>query len=225
MTTPESPDTLAGTAIERLTPYLPAIGTTGAVEPGGVTAARSLHDLLAARLRAMGEAEALAEFVRQPRNNSLVRRLLTTALHDDPAYAAELAGAVAAVPPDGPGTTPVAATRTDSQDRPAPVGGRRLSRRTLLVALAVLTVAVVVVCLVARNILGDLDDSGGLTTQSSCADFRQAPREDRSRALRAIALARGLPELDTPPALTAVTQACAAEPDSRLGDVVARLGN
>ncbi|WP_326556026.1 hypothetical protein [Micromonospora sp. NBC_01796] len=224
MTTPESPDTLAGTAIERLTPYLPAIGTTGAVEPGGDTAARSLHDLLAARLRAMGEAEALAEFVRQPRNNSLVRRLLTTAVHDDPAYAAELAGAVAALPPDGPETTP-AATRNDSPDRPAPVGGRRLSRRTLLVALAVLTVAVVVVCLVARNILGDLDDSGGLTTQSSCADFRQAPREDRSRALRAIALARGLPELDTPLALTAVTQACAAEPDSRLGDVVARLGN
>ncbi|MEV4626308.1 hypothetical protein AB0J90_08460 [Micromonospora sp. NPDC049523] len=224
MTTPESPDTLAGTAIERLTPYLPAIGTTAAGR-GGDTAARSLYELVAARLRALGEAEALAEFVRQPRNNSLVRRLLTTAAQDDPTYAAELADAVVAVPPQGPATVTADDTRTNSPDRPLPGGGRRLSRRTLLVALAVLTVAVAVVCLVARNILGDLDDSGGLTSQSSCADFREAPREDRTRALRAIALARGLPELDTPLALTAVTQACAAEPDSRLGDVVARFGN
>jgi hypothetical protein len=180
---------------------------------------------VAARLSALGETEALAEFVRQPRNNSLVRRLLATAVHDDPAYAAELAAAVAAVPPDGPRTTAADPTPPGSPDLRPSGRGRRLSRRTLLVALAVLTVAVLVVCLVARNILADLDDSGGLTTQSTCAEFRQAPKEDRARALQAIALARGVPELDTPLALDAVTRSCAATPERRLADVVAGIGN
>ncbi|RKR87986.1 hypothetical protein BDK92_2289 [Micromonospora pisi] len=225
MTTPESTDALAGAAIERLTPYLPAVGTTGPDTPGVDSAARSLHRTVAARLHALGETEALAEFVRQPRNNSLVRRLLATAIREDPAYAAELAAAVAAVPPPsaasqtpaGPATATAAATPT-----PAPPGtGRRFSRRALLIGLTVVVVAVAVVCLIARNILGDLDDSGGLTSQSSCADFRQAPREDRMRALQAIALARGVPELDSPFGLTAVTEACATQPERRVGDVVA----
>ncbi|WP_329103743.1 hypothetical protein OG792_27685 [Micromonospora sp. NBC_01699] len=223
MTTPDHPDPLAGTAIELLTPYLPAIGIAGVGH--GDPAVRSLYETVAARLRALGEAEALAEFVRQPRNNSLVRRLLATAVRDDPAYAAELAAAVAAVPPVGSQTAASAGPPADAPDRSRSTGTRRLFRRTLLVTLAVSAVAVLVVCLVARNILADLDDSGGLTTQSSCAEFRQAPREDRSRALRAIALARGVPELDTPLALTVVTQACASAPDRRLGDVVAGFGN
>ena len=229
MTTPETTDPLAGTAIERLTPYLPAISTDGPRSTVGDAAARSLYDTVARRLRELGEAEALAEFVAQPRNNSLVRRLLTTALRGDPAYATELATAVAAVPPGDTatvdGAAPVDGGPPDAPDRIAPATTRRLSRRTLLIALAVLTVAVAVVCLVARNILGDLDNSGGLTTQSSCTEFRQAPRDDRIRALQAIALARDVPELDSTLALTVVTQACESQPESRLGDVVARFGS
>lgn len=220
MTTPENTDLLAGTAIERLMPYLPAVSTAGP-QPTGDPAAKSLYHAIAGRLRELGEADALADFVRQPQNNSLVRRLLATALADDPAYAAELADVVAAVPSGGPTELPRPVAPTVA----TPATSRRLSRRILLTGLAVLTVVVVLVCLVARNILGDLDNSGGLTTQSSCADFRQAPKEDRMRALAAIALARGVPELDSPLALTAVTQACDAQPTTQLGDVVARFGD
>lgn len=250
MTTPETTDPLAGTALERLTPYLPAVGTTPA--PGVDPAARSLHDLVAARLRTMGEAEAFTDFVRQPGNDSLVRRLLATAVRDDPAYAAALASAVAAVPPSaaisplpadtappvppappmpsvpsvapaGPVTGGTVHSDADSVPPAGSVAARRLSRRTLLVGLGVLVVVVTVICLIARNILGDLDDSGGLTSQSTCAEFRQAPKDDRARALQAIALARGLPELDTPLGLTAVTEACAAHPGHSLADTIATL--
>ncbi|MFK3983690.1 hypothetical protein ACI2K4_25325 [Micromonospora sp. NPDC050397] len=239
MTSPETTDPLAGTALERLTPYLPAVGTTQ--EPGVDPAARPLYDLVAARLRAIGEAEAFADFVRQPRNDSLVRRLLATAVRDDPAYAAALTAAVAAVPAGA--TTSQLPDGTAGSAVPLPLGGRvtggsadsgttapvgsapapRLSRRTLLVGLGILVVVVAVVCLVARNILGNLDDSGGLTSQSTCAEFRQAPKEDRAAALRAIALARGLPELDTPLGLTAVTESCAAHPGRSLADTIATL--
>ncbi|MFI6763002.1 hypothetical protein ACIBF5_28115 [Micromonospora sp. NPDC050417] len=229
MTTPETPDALAGAAIERLTPHLPAVGTTGPDTPGVDSAARSLHRTVAARLHELGETEALAAFVRQPRNDSLVRRLLATAIREDPAYAAELTAAVAAVPPTGavtnsPAGTTTAGTTTETAAAPPPAPprtGGRFSRRALLVGLTVVVVVVAVVCLIARNILGDLDDSGGLTSQSSCADFRQAPKEDRMRALQAIALARGVPELDSPFGLTAVTEACAAQPERRVGDVIA----
>jgi hypothetical protein len=219
VTTPETTD-LAGTAIDRLTPYLPELSTHDP-QPSGDSAVRPLYDAVAGRLRALGETEALAEFVQQPRNNSLVRRLLATAVEDDPEYAAELAAAIAATPatPAGP-----AATRDGSPTGVLAATARRPSTRVLLIGSAALILAVAVIFLVARNILADLNNSGGLTSASSCAEFLHAPREDRLRAIEAIALAKDVPELGSPVLLPAITEVCDTQPNSQLGDVVAKFG-
>jgi hypothetical protein len=235
VTTPETTD-LAGTAIERLTPYLPG-AATGAPWERERAAAEPLYDAIANRLRALDEGTALDEFVQQPQNNSLVRRLLTTAVGEDPAFAEELATAVRATPA---APAPAAAVRTAQASTPIGVrsadaagpddpidnaGGRTRTRRPagLLIGLVALAVVAALVCVAGRVILSDLRSGNGLTAESSCEEFLRAPKEEQSGAIEEIGLAKGVADLDSPMARPAIAEICTAQPAARLGDVVEKF--
>ena len=163
-----------------------------------------------------------------------MRRLLTTAATEDPAYAAELAAAVAALPDSqftaAASQSTAAASRRRERARDVPAGSagdreafRRLTRRGLAIGVGAVAVTALLGCLVGRAILDDLNDAGGLTSDSSCAEFRQAPAEDRVAAIRQIGLAKGISGVDSPLVMSAVDQLCDAQPSAKLGDMVARF--
>ncbi|MGX7675972.1 hypothetical protein [Plantactinospora sp. DSM 117369] len=233
--TPSEASTLAAAVLDRLAPHLPEVAAAG--DPGPAGPGRRLYDLVAERLRTLDEVEALADLVREPRNNSLVKRLLSTAAAEDPGYAAELAAAVEALPAEA--GTPVPANRTaaGAATRPetgAPVGaaadavpgsagGRRPRRYGPWIALGAVVLLLVVGGLVVRAVLDGLTDAGGLTADSTCREYQQAPPEERVAAIRQIGLAKGISGVDSPLVMTAVDQLCDASPSARIGDLVARF--
>lgn len=227
---------LAAVVLERLTPYLPRVAAPGDRRS---TPGQRLYTLVADRLTALGETEALTELVRDPRNNSLVKRLLATAATDDAGYAAALTAAVAALPsvvdPDGAaGSAPPAARSAKSATRSAksaapstepPVGagnGRRPGRLAWI-GLAAIVVLALAGFLIVRSTLNGLGEAGGLTAQSSCAEYRQAPPEERVAAIRQIGLAKGVSGADGPLVMAALDQLCDAQPAAKLGDLLARM--
>ncbi|GAA2615775.1 hypothetical protein [Paractinoplanes durhamensis] len=108
---------LVNHAIDLLAARLPG----AASEAGEDATAHRLYDVIAHKLQNAGNGNAMTEFVKDSRENSLVKRLLRQAVRDDPAFATELATAVAAV---GRATTSndVAAER---QDAPGADGAAR----------------------------------------------------------------------------------------------------
>ncbi|AVT31599.1 MULTISPECIES: hypothetical protein [unclassified Plantactinospora] len=222
--TPSEAGKLAAVVLDRLAPHLPEAASAGGPGPAG-----PLYELVAARLRALGEAEALADLVREPRNNSLVKRLLRTAATEDPGYAAELAAAVGALP--AAAAAPVVADRpaTPAEPRepvgavPGSGGGRRPRRYGPWVALGAVVLLLAVGGLVVRAVLGGLSEAGGLTADSSCEEYQQAPPEERVAAIRQIGLAKGISGVDSPLVMTAVDQLCDAQPTARIGDLIARF--
>ncbi|MDG4828930.1 hypothetical protein O7627_06365 [Solwaraspora sp. WMMD1047] len=241
MTTPSAasrsePDRLAAAVLERLAPHLPALAAGEPTEP----ATADLYHQVAERLRALGEQQTLAELAREPHNNSLARRLLATAATEDPGYAAKLTAALAALPAApakdtaNPGDTARTDGSTQTDGPPAPdgrpsvasaavVAGRRPGRRGILIGVGIAVCVVLVGCLVGRAMLDDLNDAGGLTSDSTCAQYRRAPAEDRVAAIRQIGLAKGVSGTDHPLVMSAVDQLCESQPDQRLGDVLARF--
>ncbi|MEQ4301439.1 hypothetical protein ABNF97_08620 [Plantactinospora sp. B6F1] len=226
--TPSEARNLAAVVLDRLAPHLPGIASTG--DPGPV---RRLYDLVAGRLRTLDELDALADLLREPRNNSLVKRLLSTAATEDQGYAAELIAAIEALP-SAP-AAPVPADRTASAAaarEPAGVaadavpgsgGARRPRRYGPWIALGAVVVLLVVGGLVVRAVLDGLGDAGGLTADSTCEEYQQAPPEERVAAIRQIGLAKGISGVDSPLVMTAVDQLCDATPSARIGDLVARF--
>ncbi|MDG4789492.1 hypothetical protein O7626_26810 [Micromonospora sp. WMMD1102] len=219
-----------------------------------------LYRLVAERLDALDESEALTELVREPRNNSLGKRLLGTAATEDPAWAAELADAVEALPAErstersaqrsAGRSTPRSAGRstqrsaersaTPGAGRAAPAGpgepvgaaagavpgsggARRPRRYGPWIALGAVVLLLVVGGLVVRAALGGLSDAGGLTADSSCTEYQQAPPEERVAAIRQIGLAKGISGVDSPLVMTAVDQLCDTQPSAKIGDLVARF--
>jgi hypothetical protein len=236
------PDRLAAAVLARLAPHLPDLAAGKPADP----ATARLYDLVARRLRALGEEQTLAELALDPRNNSLARRLLATAATEDPGYAAELAAALTALPPAHPpdtahpeDTRPAdgsaqADNPAQADGAPVPGGpasaagsavaaGRRPGRRGVLIGTAIAVGVVLVGCLVGRAMLDDLNDAGGLTSDSTCAQYRRSPAEDRVAAIRQIGLAKGVSGTDHPLVMSAVDQLCETQPDARLGDVLARF--
>jgi hypothetical protein len=231
-------DRLAAAVLARLAPHLPALAAGEPAEP----ATAGLYHLVATRLRALGEEQTLAELAREPRNNSLARRLLATAATRDPGYAAKLTAALAALPAAGPpdvvsppdptspektartgGPTASAGSVSGARATSAVVAGRRPGRRGILIGVGIAVVVVLVGCLVGRAMLSDLNDAGGLTSDSTCTQYRRAPAEDRVAAIRQIGLAKGVSGADHPLVMSAVDQLCDTQPDARLGDVLARF--
>ncbi|GAA3748874.1 hypothetical protein GCM10022225_36400 [Plantactinospora mayteni] len=229
--TPSEARELAAVLLDRLAPHLPEVATAGDSDP-----ARRLYGLVAERLRALGEQDALADLVREPRNNSLVKRLLSTAAIEDPGYAAELAAAVEALPAaagkpvPANRTTPAGATRPESREPveaaeavPGSGGDRRPRRYGPWIAVGAVVLLLVVGGLVVRAVLDGLTDAGGLTADSTCEEYQQAPPEERVAAIRQIGLAKGISGVDSPLVMTAVDQLCDASPSARIGDLVARF--
>lgn len=226
--TPSEARELAAAALDRLTPQLPEVATAS----GGReldTPIHRLYVLVAERLRTLGEQEALAELIRYPRNNSLVRRLLADSATDDPGYAEQLAAAVDATPPPAE-VTPSPAARSSAVDGEAspratavPVETRRPRRYGPWVGVGAVVVLILVGVLVARAVDSVLTDAGGLTADSNCAEYRQAPPEERVAAIRQIGLAKGIPGVDSPLVMSAVDQLCETQPSARLGDLIARF--
>jgi hypothetical protein len=211
--TPSESRELAAVVLDRLAPRLPEAAASDDAAPG--TPIRRLYELVASRLRTLGEQDALAELVRNPRNDSLVRRLLATEATEDPTYAEELAAALEALPAAGTLVTAPAADRAD---------GRRPRRYGPWVGVVAVVVLLLLGAFVARTVVNGLDGAGGLTADSGCEEYRQAPPEERVAAIRQIGLAKGISGVDSPLVMTAVDQLCETQPSAKLGDLVARFG-
>jgi hypothetical protein len=87
---------LVNNAIDLLASHLPGAAEVTA-NVGEDVAAHGLYELIAHQLRKEGNGDAMTEFVKDSRENSLVKRLVRQAVRDDPAFATELAIVVAAV--------------------------------------------------------------------------------------------------------------------------------
>ncbi|MBF9132387.1 hypothetical protein I0C86_26060 [Plantactinospora sp. S1510] len=216
--TPSESRELAAAVLDRLAPRLPEAAASDAEASG--TPIRRLHRLVADRLNALGEQDALAELVRNPRNDSLVRRLLATAATDDPTYAEELAAALEALPVAG---TPVTAPSA-AEEVPPTADGARPRRYGPWVAVVTVVILLLLGVFVARTVVHGLDGAGGLTADSGCEEYRQAPPEERVAAIRQIGLAKGISGVDSPLVMTAVDQLCKTQPSAKLGDLIARFG-
>jgi len=264
---------LAAVVLRRLAPRLPEVAAAAdapgpsearvpsgpSTSPGGDDPSHRLYRLVADRLRALGEQEALAELIREPHNDSLVRRLLATAVADDAAYAAELAAAVAAMPAEKaavaampaekaavaampaekaavaamPAEKAAVAAAEPAGDDVAPPGAGQPSapggavrpdrRRALWLSLGTATVVAVLAFLVGRAVVDDLRDAGGLTSHSTCAEYRRATPEERVAAVRRIGLAKGVSDAHNPLVMAALDQLCETQPTARLGDLVERF--
>lgn len=223
---PSEARSLATVVLDRLAPRLPEVAAdSDAAAPPGESERHGpvhrLYRLVAGRLHALGEQEALADLVRDPRNNSLVKRLLATAAADDPAYAAELDAAVAALPVERkPAETTSTPATESTAEEPA---SRPHRRRALWLSLGAAAVVTVLALVVGRSVVADLRDAGGLTSDSTCAEYRQAPPEERVAAIRQIGLAKGVSDAHNPLVMTALDQLCDTQPTARLGDLVARF--
>ncbi|MFC6022422.1 hypothetical protein ACFP2T_40490 [Plantactinospora solaniradicis] len=243
--TPSESRELAAVVLDRLTPRLPEVAASDDAAPG--TPIRRLYELVADRLLTLGEQDALAELVRNPRNDSLVRRLLATAATEDPRYAEELSAALGVLPAGTPVTAPAAEvtppTAAPSPPTAAPQSpdaapsrageaaragadrsdGRRPRRYGPWVGVAAVVVLLLLGAIVAWTVVDGLDGAGGLTADSGCEEYRQAPPEERVAAIRQIGLAKGISGVDSPLVMTAVDQLCETQPSAKLGDLVARF--
>lgn len=230
MTPPEARE-LAALVLDRLAPRLPELAATRGT-PDRSTPVHRLYALVAERLRALDEEETLAELARDPRNNSLARRLLAQAVVDDQEYATALAAAVAALPAEErPAARTAEQTVAPPAEQPAAVGQgsggpaeeRRPRRLGGWIALAALVVLGVVGFLVVRSVVDNLSGAGGLTAESSCTEYRQAPPEERVAAIREIGLAKGVSGADSPLVMTAIDQLCDSRPGATIGELIGRL--
>ncbi|MEE6257368.1 hypothetical protein [Plantactinospora sonchi] len=239
--TPSEARELAAVVLERLAPRLPELAASGGTRRRD-TPIHQLYALVAERLRAMDEQDALTELARDPRNDSLVRRLLASAAADDAAYATALAAAVAALPAgaapaprsagrsasDGetsaPGAAEGSAPDRDGNGPDRPARERRPRRLGVWIALAALGVLAAVGFLVVRSVVDNLTNAGGLNARSTCTEYRQAPPEERVAAIRQIGLAKGVSGVDSPLVMTAIDQLCETQPEAAIGDLIGRLG-
>jgi hypothetical protein len=204
------PFALVNHAIDLLASHLPAAAEFAA-HVGEDAAAHALYEAVAKKLRDQGESDALTDFVAHPDDKSLVKRLVRQAVRDDPAFAAELSEAVAAVHHPTVSSTSVNqignvagrdfvgrdSIRTTSSST---TNNRKSSNAGLLaVGVAVVIAAILLVGMVGKAVLGGIE-SGGLNGDSTCADFLQsADQQQQAAAMKKIYLAKGKPHLAADP--------------------------
>lgn len=98
---------------------------------------------------------------------------------------------------------------------------KRISFGGIGIVVAVVAVLLLTGGVVVYNVVG----SGGgsrIDADTSCADFLRAPQAERDQAVRRIALEMDVSGAGHPWLLNNVDYACGHQPESRLGDVVAR---
>ncbi|MFY1672889.1 DUF6480 family protein [Plantactinospora sp. WMMB334] len=120
-------------------------------------------------------------------------------------------------------TPPAESPREATGDRRETRGQPRSRRYGPWIALGAVVLLLLAAGLVVRAVLGEMTGVGGLTADSSCAEYRQAPPEERVAAIRRVGLAKGISGVDGPLVMTAIDQLCETQPSARLGDLLARL--
>jgi hypothetical protein len=223
--------TLVERVIATISPYLPTLKDPNV---------RALYDIIGRRLRSDGEEESLQGFSRMPGDSALVKRLLQDAVKSDPQFASELEGALQRVH---------ATTRTTVQGVSAgrEVGGvigghvahgkRSVAgegnvvgshNRNVRVGGGIV-LAVVIVTLVAFVLywagsrISHAFESGQLTSNSTCREFLSASPEEQLQAMREIGLDEHVSGIGSPLALPAISYSCGAQPDAKVGAVIAKF--
>lgn len=208
---------LASSAIEALAPHLPAIGRND-LRTAQEMAAKGLYDLIAAAFRRIGEQYTFNAWVNDPRDHTVVSKLLAATMKADPGLTRDINEAVHHV------------NSNHVDQRGARAGGDLAGRdinknRTthhsggLLAILAVVAVAALLgwgAVAIVNKLTGDT-----LTADSTCSQFLQAPQDQELSAIRQIGQTEGVAGIGSPLALPAISYSCSGEPTAKLGAVIA----
>lgn len=231
-----------------LTLLAPVFSHGTAVAQGVAT--RLLGDMVAKRLARAGHEDVWEEFKQDPANRAPTERFLQQILHEDPEFQTRLEGALMAAMQEnshnseqhgninitGSGQAQIG-NRGDTIEggRVATRGGTyneraRITNKTTnktpggsVVALAVVALVVIAGLLFvgARALLHRLDN-GGLSANSTCQDFLNAPQDAQQAIIQSLAAQYHKPDYVTPLGEPEVPYFCAANPSVTLGQFFAR---
>jgi hypothetical protein len=216
---------LADDAISILAPHLPALKDQ-AVRAQGGAGLRQLYEMIQQRFSIDGALPAFAAFVADPANDSLARHLLSTAITADPEFGGRLETAVARE--ESAARSSTSTTQHVSRSKVGTMAGRDVNtNRNSQVNTGGLFVTIVVVAIVALVAYLGVKAaakaaSPGITADSTCAQFLDADPDTEQRAIVKIAMAEDVTGAGSPLALPAIRYNCSAEPDAKLGDVIAK---
>lgn len=230
---------------------LAAVASRGAnVAQGAAT--QVLGNVVTARLRRDGQGAAWEEFKRNPRNDSLLRHLLTQAVLHDAEFRNKLARAVAAATKEQPRSSATAQTITFTGSGEAQIGNRgdtfkggrvatrgasyhednRVSNKkssggfvTLAVVALVVILVVVLAVKVVPTLINKVAQGDSLTAGSTCQQFLNADEQTEEQALVNIAMSKGIGGFGSPLALPEIRFECSSEPTMTLGALVERDRN
>lgn len=219
---------LASSAVEALSPYLPAIGQV-AYRAGQNVAARTLHGLISTAFREIGAESVWDRFTDDPRDPSTVEKMLASALTSNPRLAEDIDKAVETLNHDqssritnqigntlGKGATNVGGDYTRGSHNTT--NNHKKSGAFVAVVVVVVLAFVIVVLVAYTKSKGD-----SLSADSTCSDFLQAPQDEELTALRKIGADAGVAGIGSPLALPAVSYSCSGSPDAKLGDVIVKF--
>lgn len=223
---------LAQRTIDALAPALPAVA-----QPMTTNARRPLYDLVADAIEIRGESEALRDFVQNPANSALVKRLLAEIIDTDPQFRQQLTSLMNTA---APAATPWPVTNNRVVQRDNVVGGHMAgrdihqdsSRKNYggIVVGFVAVVVVIAVLLIGKNIILpalSAVTSGSLSGSSTCRDYlASADREDKVSVMKHLYLAHNKPHQAADPFIVENTEYyCGNSPNTTLDSLARQVGN
>ena len=230
------PTALVKQAIDSLSPFLPQVAGTLSGLGEAALAARSLYEIVADVLHRHDEDEALREFVANPANNYLVKRVLVQAVETDADLREQLTRALSAV-------TPAVSTNVVNQSGSVVAGhqvgrdmvndqstthhnqtttNKRSSNLPLIIALVI---GAIVACLVGKALLASA--GGGLNGSSTCRDYlASSDTGEKVSVMKSLYLNANKPQLAADPFIVQNTEYfCGNSPDTTLSQLVAARRN
>ncbi len=211
---------LASSAMAALAPYLPAI-RANRVHASNDIAAQALYELVGTALRQIGAQVSWEAYLSDPSLETMIKRLLADSLNKNPDLAQHIDKAVTRV------TNDYSTTNTNQSGAQVGRGGtmagrdvthKRTNNGGIIAVIAVIIVAAIAI-VVGRAVYHSVNS--GLTADSSCSQFLQAPQDEEVRAIRTIGIDEGVSGTGSPLALPAISYSCSGQPSARLGDVIA----
>jgi len=230
------PFALVNQAIDLLAAHLPSAAQ---VENA---AAHGLYQLIADCLGKQDESEAMTEFVDNPRNNALVKRLVRQAVRDDPAFADDLARAMTAVAAPSVSTNVVhqsgnvaggdivgrdsIRTTTNHNTSRAVTNNKKSNPVGIAIGAASLIVVALVAVFVLKALAGAVAGAG-LSGKSTCTQYLQSADEDTKAAvMKQLYLAKNKPQLAADPFINQNTEYfCGERPSMTLEHLADVRGN
>lgn len=216
---------LASSAIRILLPHLPMLARNSAGVGGKHLARRALYELVTSAFRDIGAEDVWQSYVDRPVDPATVERLLASALDTNPVLAENIARTVRIATNDNSSYHvdqsgvraggSVVGRDQDNSRHSTHVGG--------LVAVVAVVIVATVALLAGRAIYQRVTSGLGLSAGSTCAQFLRATPDDELAAIRKIGLDEGVAGIGSPLALPAISYSCSAEPNARLGDVIAKF--